>query len=642
MIELSLNKLQKYYGANMVLEDITFDVQTSEKVGIVGGNGCGKSTLLKIIMGLEEYEKGNLSIKRGATLGYLEQMPIYPQNFKVIDVLSTAFEKVDKIFKELEMLEKQISEASEEDMGKLLNKYAEKQALYETLGGYEKEEKLNKVCSGLKIDDKFKEKLFSQLSGGEKTTIILGKILLQNPDILLLDEPSNHLDLDTMEWLEAYLKEYKGIVIIVSHDRYFLDNVVTKIIEIENMKSKTYKGNYSAYIEEKEKFLQLQMEEFLNQQKKIKSMEKSIAQLRDWGERGDNGKFFRRAASMEKLLSKIERIDKPILEKNKINISGKTAERSGNEVIIVKDLCKRYGDKILLDKAQMLVRHGESVALIGDNGCGKSTMIKILLEMDKADSGTASLGSSIKLGYLPQNIIFNNENNTILETFRENIVITEGKAREYLAKYLFLGEDVFKKVGSLSGGERSRLKLAMLMYNDLNLLILDEPTNHLDIDSREELEIFLKNFEGTLLFISHDRYFINNLASRVVELAKGSLVSYEGNYEYYKEKCEELKKSLVKKPSNNSDVLKKKSKSKDLNKTNNTNKNNNSDRSINKWKVAKLESEIEKLEESLNNIEEEINKFSNDYEKVNELYNEKLRIENELEKLMEEYFKFTS
>ena len=384
-----------------------------------------------------------------------------------------------------------------------------------------------------------------------------------------------------MEWLEAYLKEYKGIVIIVSHDRYFLDNVVTKIIEIENMKSKTYKGNYSAYIEEKEKFLQLQMEEFLNQQKKIKSMEKSIAQLRDWGERGDNGKFFRRAASMEKLLSKIERIDKPILEKNKINISGKTAERSGNEVIIVKDLCKRYGDKILLDKAQMLVRHGESVALIGDNGCEKSTMIKILLEMDKADSGTASLGSSIKLGYLPQNIIFNNENNTILETFRENIVITEGKAREYLAKYMFFGEDVFKSWKSFRR-RKKWLKLAMLMYNDLNLLILDEPTNHLDIDSREELEIFLKNFEGTLLFISHDRYFINNLASRVVELAKGSLVSYEGNYEYYKEKCEELKKSLVKKPSNNSDVLKKKSKSKDLNKTNNTNKNNNSDRSINK------------------------------------------------------------
>ncbi|WP_418223180.1 ribosomal protection-like ABC-F family protein [Clostridium isatidis] len=638
MIELSLNKIQKYYGANMILEDITFDVQSSEKVGIVGGNGCGKSSLLKIIMGIEEYEKGNLSIRKGASLAYLEQIPNYPENFKVLDVLNTAFEELDKTYKELEILEKELSEVGEGDMDKLLDKYAKKQALYESLGGYEKEEKLNKVCTGLKINDNFKEKLFSQLSGGEKTTIILAKILLQNPDILLLDEPSNHLDLDTMEWLEAYLKEYKGIVIIVSHDRYFLDNVVTKIIEIEDKKSKTYSGNYSAYVKEKERLLQLQMEEYLNQQKKIKSMEKSIAQLRDWGARGDNGKFFRRAASMEKFLNKMEKLDKPRLEKNKINISIKNAERSGNEVIIVKDLCKRYDDKVLLDKAQMLIRNGEAVALIGANGSGKSTMIKILLGLEKADSGIAALGSSIKLGYLPQNIIFNNENTTILESFRENIVITEGKAREYLAKYMFFGEDVFKKVGSLSGGERSRLKLAMLMYEDLNLLILDEPTNHLDIDSREELESFLKDFEGTLLFVSHDRYFINNLASRVVELDRGSLISYEGNYEYYKYKREELRKSSVINFSNNIESLKSKNKSKDIKK----NKSNYEAKAVNKWKIAKLEDEIKKLEERVTSLEEEINKFSNNYEKLNELYNEKLNIENEIEKLMEEYFNLTS
>lgn len=301
MIELALNKLQKYYGATVVLEDITFEVQTSEKVGIVGSNGCGKSTLLKIIMGIEDYETGMLSIKKGSTLGYLEQMPIYPDSFKVIDVLNAAFEKVDKLYEEIELLETKLSSVDESSMEKLLIKYSQLQALYESLGGYEKEEKLSKVCTGLKINDKFKEKLFSQLSGGEKTTIILGKILLQNPDILLLDEPSNHLDLDAMEWLEAYLKGYKGIVIIVSHDRYFLDNVVTKIIEIEDMTSKSYDGNYTAFVKEKERQLELQMDAFLDQQKKIKAMEKSIAQLRDWGMRGDNSKFFKRAASMQKL-----------------------------------------------------------------------------------------------------------------------------------------------------------------------------------------------------------------------------------------------------------------------------------------------------------------------------------------------------
>lgn len=628
MIELSLNKLQKYYGATMVLEDITFDVQTSEKVGIVGGNGSGKSTLLKIIMGIEEYEKGNLAIKKGAALGYLEQMPVYPKEFRVIDVLNSAFKDIDKMAQELSNMEKQLSKSSEYDIEKLLNKYSNIQSAYERLGGYEKEEKLSKVCTGLKINNKFKEKLFCNLSGGEKTTIILGKILLQNPDILLLDEPSNHLDLDSMEWLEDYLKQYKGIVIIVSHDRYFLDNVVTKIIEIEDMKSKTYFGNYTDFMKEKEIQLQLQMNEFLEQQKKIKAIEKSISQLRDWGARGDNEKFFKRAASMQKMLNKIQRIDKPILEKERINIDTKNADRSGNEVIIIKDLCKRYEEKVLLNKAQLLIRNKEAVALIGQNDCGKSTMIKILLGVDNAESGIAVLGSSIKLGYLPQNIIFDDEEQTILEAFRNDIVISEGKAREYLAKYMFFGEEVFKKVGSLSGGERSKLKLAMLMHNELNLLILDEPTNHLDIDSREELEEFLKDFNGTLLFVSHDRYFINSIASRVVELSRGSLISYNGNYEYYKEKVVQAKAINIK--TDTIDI--KASKIKEEKSLIFENKSNN------KWKVDKLEKDIEQLEEDLKTIEDEINKFCDDYEKLNELYSKKINFEKELEILMEEYF----
>lgn len=628
MIELALNKLQKYYGATMILEDITFEVNTSEKVGIVGSNGCGKSTLLKIIMGLEGYEKGILSIRKGATLGYLEQMPVYPEGFNVIDVLNTAFEKVNKLYDELELLEKQLSIADESNMEKLLNKYSQLQSLYESMGGYEKEEKLSKVCTGLNISYNFKEKLFSQLSGGEKSTIILGKILLQNPDILLLDEPSNHLDLDAMEWLEAYLKDYKGVVIIVSHDRYFLDNVVTRIIEIEDRVSKSYIGNYTEFVNERERQLQLQLSAFLDQQKKIKAMEKTIDQLRDWGMRGDNSKFFRRAASMQKLLDKLQRIDRPVLERQSINIDANTANRSGNDVVLIKELCKSYGPKILLDKAELLIRSGEAVALIGANGCGKSTLLKILLGEEEANDGTAYLGSSTKLGYLAQNIMFENESKNILECFKEHIAISEEKAREYLAKYLFSGERVFKKVGTLSGGERSRLKLAMLMYNEVNVLILDEPTNHLDIDSREELEEYLKVFKGTLLFVSHDRYFINNIASRVVELSDGSLFSYDGNYEYYKEKSLQIKnEAAIKKVTNENRLANaKKEKINEYSKPKN-----------NQWKQLNLEEQIEELENKFKVIEEEISEYCDNYEKLCTLYSQKEEIQKGIDILLEEY-----
>ena len=346
--------------------------------------------------------------------------------------------------------------------------------------------------------------------------------------------------------------------------------------------------------------------------------------------RGDNGKFFRRAASMQKLLDKVKRIDKPVEERDSISINSVTGNRSGDNVVVVKDLCKSYGKKILLDKAELLIRNRESVALLGANGCGKSTLIKILLGINEADYGIANLGSSIKLGYLPQNIIFEDDNKTILECFREDIVITDGKAREYLARYMFFGEQVFKKVGTLSGGERSRLKLAMLMYSEVNFLILDEPTNHLDIDSREELEDFLKEFKGTLMFVSHDRYFINNIASRVVELSEGSLISYGGNYEYYKEKSVQIKNSTLVIQATTKEKIVKTQKEK----TSKTTKGNN-----NEFKKLKLEKQIEEFEEQLKGIEQEISKFSADYEKLNTLYNEKLELQQNLDILMEEYFK---
>ncbi|WP_040214564.1 ribosomal protection-like ABC-F family protein [Clostridium polynesiense] len=629
MIELALSKLQKYYGASMVLEDITFEVKSNERVGIIGVNGSGKTTLFKIIMGIEGYEKGMLSMRKGATLGYLEQMPLFPKSFKVIDVLKEAFNKLHSLQKEMELLEKELSVIDEAQMNRTLNKYSEVQTLYEGLGGYEQEEKLSRVCTGLKINDEFKDKIFDNLSGGEKTTVILGKILLENPDILLLDEPSNHLDLEAMEWLEAYLKDYKGAVLIISHDRYFLDNVATKIVEIEDMTCKTYEGNYSDFIKEKETQLQLQLEHYEDQQKKINAMEKSIAQLRDWAIRADNNKFFRRAASMQKALDKLQRVPKPVMERRSINIDVNTSGRSGNNVVTINNLSKSYGKNMLLNKAELLIRKGEAVALIGANGSGKSTLIKILLGMEKADEGTAILGSSIKLAYLPQNITFDNEENTVLECFRENIVITEGKGREYLAKYMFFGEMVFKRVGGLSGGERTRLKLAILMYEEINLLIMDEPTNHLDIPSREELEELLKEFQGTVLFVSHDRQFINNIARRVVELRDGLLISYEGDYDYYKEKSSQLKYSLsAKAPSEEENSAK--------NKKNRV--QDNSKPKGNQWKKAALEKEIEEAEEKLKAVEEDITRVSDDYEQLNSLYNEKLELQSIIEKLMEEYF----
>ncbi|OPJ57830.1 ribosomal protection-like ABC-F family protein [Clostridium oryzae] len=626
MIELSIDKLKKYYGAAMVLDELSFNIQTGERVGIIGENGCGKSTLCKILMGIEPYEQGEIAIRKGATLGYLEQMPVYEETATVIDVLNLAFEEIDSIYKQMQILEDKLSEADTDHMEGLLDKYSKLQESYETLGGYEKEEKLSKVMEGLKISEKFSHKLFSALSGGEKTTVILAKILLENPNILLLDEPSNHLDLDSMEWLENYLNNYKGTVLIISHDRYFLDNVVTKIIEIEDMKAETYLGNYSYFYDEKQRRLELQYEAFLNQQKKIKSMEKTISQLRDWGNRGDNEKFFKRAASMEKALDKIERMDKPIMEREAIKINLQTAERSGKDAIVAKGLCKRFEDKILLRNAELLVRSKERVALIGNNGCGKSTFIKMLLGQLEPDSGKVVLGSSVKLGYLPQNVQFKNEDSTVLENFMEDIIITQGKARAYLAKYLFYGEDVFKKVSSLSGGEKSRLRLAVIMFHEINMLILDEPTNHLDITSRRELEEILKEFTGTIFFISHDRYFINAVAERIIELAEGRFTSYDGNYDYYKQKSMEKKRGEnkvdVKKPIKN---VKKQSE--------------NEANSGNEGRVQeKLEQQIEKVERELKIIEGELNRFQYDYEKLNELSKKKEVAEKELEELMKKYF----
>ncbi|WP_160677622.1 ribosomal protection-like ABC-F family protein [Clostridium sp. C8-1-8] len=640
MFELSLNGVKKYMEATLVTKDITFQVYSGEKVGIVGVNGSGKSTILKLIAGIEPmnyypgypqtssygYDEGFINLPREASVAYLEQIPEYPEGVKVIDVLNLAFQEVQDIEGKMRNLEHELKTLEGEALEKALKKYSSLVQLYEIKGGYEVEEKLGKVCTGLKFSESFLNKDFSLLSGGEKTTVVLGKLLIDNPDILLLDEPTNHLDMDSIEWLEGYLKEYKGIVIIVSHDRYFLDNVVTKIVEIEDMESITYKGNYSSYVSQKEENMRIQYEQFREQQKKINAMEKTIKDLRDWAMRADNNKFFRRAASMQIKLDKMDRIDKPILEKQNMKLSFKAAQRSGKETIKALNLNKNFEDKTIFKDANLMVSYGERVALIGPNGCGKTTFLKLLLGEETADSGIVELGASVKAAYLPQRITFNDEELTVLECFREGIFIAEGKAREYLSKFMFYGNSVFKKVKHLSGGEKIRLKLGRLLYEDINLLILDEPTNHLDIDSIENFEEALEDFSGTIFFISHDRYFINKVGERVIAVEDKGFKSYLGNYDFYKKEKLKLEPQEVKAPLIKTEKPKK-------------------TRTVDESKRREAEKEkafikLEKLEKDIAEVDLEMANSELHYDELNKLYCRKEELSKELDTVMELWLSF--
>ncbi|WP_449623137.1 ribosomal protection-like ABC-F family protein [Robertmurraya sp. Marseille-Q9965] len=625
MLELKLNGIKKFLEATHVLENITFEAYSGDKIGIVGVNGSGKSTILKLIAGIEPmnyypgypqtssygYDEGLIHmIPRDATTAYLEQMPEYPEGLKVLDVLTLAFEEIDSIEKQMRELEEQMNVLEGTALDKALNKYSDVVQLYEVKGGYDREEKLSKVCTGLKMDEPFLNRDFDTLSGGEKTTVILGKLLIHSPDILLLDEPTNHLDMESIEWLESYLKSYKGIVLIVSHDRYFLDHVATKIVEVEDKISSSYKGNYSSFVEQKEENLRIQFEQYREQQKKVNAMENQVKNLRDWAMRADNNKFFRRAASIQKRLDKMERIDKPITQRKNMKLNFAEFERSGNEVIKAAALSKSYEDKCIFKNAEVLIHYGERVGLIGPNGSGKSTFLRMLLGEEQADSGKVELGANVKVAYMPQKITFSNEDLMLIEVFREDISILEGKAREYLAKFMFFNSSVFKKVKYLSGGERIRLKLSMLLYQEINLLILDEPTNHLDIESIETLEEALEDFKGTIFFISHDRYFINKMSDRLIAVEDHALKSYFGNYDDYKAVKEKV--SLPQEPPNKPKKERQTTMKKDL-------------------KEVKLLEKIETLEKEIQQIDEAMAGEQMDYQELNALYIRKEEISKELE-----------
>lgn len=626
MIDLAVKNLKKYYSANMIFDHVAFDVKSGEKIGLIGPNGSGKTTLLKIITGIETAE-GELFLRKGLTVGYLEQLPTVGIDDTVTDVLYSAFDEVNSIKQQLMRYERQLSQEPE-NLDNILQEYGRLQTEFERLEGYSIDEKINRIIKGLDLDDHL-NKTFNDLSGGERTKVMLGKVLLMNPELLLLDEPTNHLDLSSVEWLESYLKEYSGSVLLISHDRFFLDNVVAKIMEMDKEGVETYHGNYSYYVMEKERRFYEAMKWYSNQQKKIKRMEDQIHRYRVWGEMRDSDKMYRRAKELEKRLEKITHLDKPVLEKRKISLAGLTGGRTGKSVIAVKGVSKSYDGKRILNDVSFELFYGDAFALMGDNGSGKTTLLRMITDEIEPDAGQIMIGARVMMGYLPQNVTFKDEGKTVLDTYIEESGTTISQGRHDLAKVLFYGDDVFKRVNMLSGGEMSRLRLSIILNNNANFLILDEPTNHLDIDSREVLEDTLINYQGTIFFVSHDRYFINKLANRIGEIHDKAVQVHEGDYSYYREqrKVDQVKQML--KESEPKADQTKKTTYHDIKQPAPTT------RAVTRKKEA-LEVEITDLEQTINRLTLEMESHPTDYQLLSRLFEEKIHTENlYLEKLME-------
>ena len=533
MIEIELNKIKKNYGLKNILDGFSLELKTGERVALIGQNGSGKSTILKIIAKQESVDSGTINIRNGAKIGILNQ--IYENEKEDISVekfLYKSFEEILKVEKKLNKLETQMStEVNADKLEKIINEYGRMQERFLLMGGYEIQERFNKICSRFYINKELLKQSYNLLSGGEKTRVNLAKLLLTQPEILLLDEPTNHLDIHSLEFLEELILKYKGTVLIVSHDRYFLDKVINKTVLLENGKENIYYGNYSYFLKEDERRTLAQFENYKNQQKQIEKMKESILTLRKFGDLAGNEMFFKRAKNIEKRLEKMEIIDRVDLNKKSLDLKFNIKKRSGNDVLKLENVEKKFDKKVIFKDANLTLNYGEKAALIGKNGSGKSTLIKMILGQDTNFQGELKLGTSIKIGYISQNIIFEDNEKTVLDYFLEGNNLSETEARSKLAKYGFRQENAFKRIGKLSGGEKVRIILMKLIQRDINFLILDEPTNHIDIDTREILEEALKEYKGTVLFVSHDRFFINAIANRVLNIEDYKIKSYYGNYD---------------------------------------------------------------------------------------------------------------
>ena len=537
MIDIAVSNLSKEFEVGKkILDGLTFQVDQGERVGLLGKNGAGKTTLFRMLTGEMDWDEGEIHIAPGKGLGLISQIPVYPPEYTVEDVLQTAFQRLHDMEKELEELTGRM--AGDNDPA-LLRRYDALSAAFEAGGGYDTATPLNKVCNGLLISQDMRGQLFSSLSGGEKTRVNLARLILEDTDILLLDEPTNHLDLRATEWLEEYLDKYKGTVLAISHDRWFLDRVVKRVIEIQDGKAEFYSGNYSFYVEEKERRYQEKLKQYEKEQAKIEQLEKAAEQLRVWAYSGMD-KTFKRAQSMEKRIERMRTTDKPTKER-RLDIKFGEREFRGDEVLTIKELKKSFDGRTLFDHVNLEVVGGERIALLGDNGTGKSTLLKILLGEEEPDSGKLRMGPTVKVGYLPQIIHFDRPERNLVDTMLYAQDCSTQTARNRLAAFNFRGEDVFKPVSALSGGEQSRLRLCMLMDEKINLLILDEPTNHLDIASREWIEEAVADYEGNLLFVSHDRYFIKQFATRIWMLEDGHITDFRGTFEEFRAARERAK-----------------------------------------------------------------------------------------------------
>ena len=621
MIDVSVSSLVKSFelGKN-ILDGLSFSINDGERVGILGHNGCGKTTLFRILVGELDYDDGDVMLAPGKRLGLISQIPVYPEDWTTEDVLKDAHRHLYKLSNRID----ELTAMMESDQSSaLLQEYDRVSEDFRRLGGYEMDVDRNRVANGLDIPPAMRSQLFSSLSGGEKTRVNLARLILENTDILLLDEPTNHLDLHATEWLEDYLLHFKGTVLVISHDRWFLDKVVQRSIEISEGRAEFYSGNYSFYVAERQRRFEEKLKKYEKDQAKIEQLTRAAEQMHLWAFMG-NDKLHKRAFSMEKRIEKLSHSEKPT-EQKKLSVKFRQRDFDGDEVLVADDVSKAFGEKQLFSSLALLIRGGERVALIGDNGCGKSTLVKLIMGEETPDTGYLYRGPAVRTAYLPQIVAFTDESRSALDTMLYDCGCQPQEARDRLAAFGFRGEDVFTPVGALSGGEKSRLRLCMLMGSDINFLILDEPTNHLDISSREWMEDALSDYEQTLLFVSHDRYFIEKFATRIWALSDGKITDYRGTYnEYCQWKSRQEIFAQAERNNSRKTNVKTTSEKKEA--------IPNRERSI-----ARLEREIEKLEQKLAELDALAEENAADYQKLMELDEQKTALDGELMALYERW-----
>ena len=615
MVDISVKNLVKFFviGENL-LDGLTFEIQEGERVAILGRNGCGKTTLLKILTGEMDYDEGEVYVNPHKKLGLISQIPHFPEGYTVEDVLHSAFAELWRIHSRMEELEGKMQSDSNVE---LLREYDRLTAAFQAGGGYETDVETDKICNGLGISGQQREQLFDSLSGGEKTRVNLARLLLEKTDILLLDEPTNHLDLRSVEWLENYVHDFKGTVVAISHDRYFIDQIAQRVIEITDGHAEFYSGNYSFYMDEKQARFDLQMKQYEQEQAKLKQLGYTVERMKGWGI--NNRTLYRRAMSIQHRMERIKKTEKPRTERT-MKASFGEKDFSGDVVFKIKGMSKAFGDHVLFSDVNLNVEGGERIALLGDNGTGKTTFLSCLLG-DEPCQGKIQFGPTVKVGYLPQIMHFAHPERSLYDTMLYEKNCTPQMARDRLGAFLFQGEDVFKTVGNLSGGEQSRLRLCMLMDEKINLLILDEPTNHLDIASREWVEAAIEEFEGTLLFVSHDRYFIEKFAERIWLLQDGTIRDFPCGYQKYRSILEHEAAARLQAP-----IAPKARKEKPRNGTKDSEK-----------RLRALEREIGKREQLIAQLDARIEAASADYQELTRLLGDKEAQEAELMEMMEQW-----